>query len=316
MSTHVTIVMPVYNAAQYLAEAMDSILCQSHRHFTLIVVDDGSTDNTAEILDIYSAQDQRIRILRNSHRGTTEALMRGVEAADTEWIFRMDADDIAYPDRLVRQLQFIQHNPRVRVTSCMAEYIGDTGKTIGRTVNLVPNELALKQRLDAGLLVPLLHPGALMHRETILGAGGYRPQFRVSQDLDLWTRVAETGALVIAMDDVLMKYRIHPGSSFVAAPIKVLMGEQWILACAKARQTGKPEPTWEDFHRKWKASPATSRFNQMRSMYARTFYRTSGMNFVNGKYVHSVFHLLAAALSAPAYTFSRFYKQVLDNYGH
>src|SRR5687767_4726483 len=100
----ISVVMPVYNGQRFLARAMDSLLAQSVREFELIVVDDGSTDESPALLDRYARTDARVRVIRGDHAGISAALNRGIADARYGWIARMDADDEALPDRFARQL--------------------------------------------------------------------------------------------------------------------------------------------------------------------------------------------------------------------
>src|SRR5262245_4807279 len=109
----VTVLMPVYNGAPFLRAAIDSVLRQSWSDFELLIIDDGSTDGSAAIADGYAAAPPRVRVARVPHRGLVAALNRGLETIDTELIARADADDVSRPDRLSRQVAYLDAHPHI-----------------------------------------------------------------------------------------------------------------------------------------------------------------------------------------------------------
>ena len=107
----VSVVMPVYNAEAYVEAAIKSVLEQTHRDFDFIIVNDGSTDGSAEILHRFAQIDPRIRLIEQANQGGGPARNRGVEETNTRWVFQTDADDLMHPERLERQITFLQENP-------------------------------------------------------------------------------------------------------------------------------------------------------------------------------------------------------------
>lgn len=194
MTPRISVVMPVYNGERGLAATLDSILSQSLKDFELIVVDDGSTDATPEILG--RCRDRRLRVLTQENRGLTRALIRGCEEARGGVIARHDCGDRSQPDRLARQLAILDAEPDVVLVSCHTRYEAPGGETLyiaagdGETVQ----QSLLHDGPDS--IRGLSHHGsAMFRRDTYLRAGGYRPQFRVAQDLDLWLRMAPIGRI-------------------------------------------------------------------------------------------------------------------------
>lgn len=128
MSVDVTVLMAVYNGAKFLREAIDSIVCQSYRDFELLIIDDGSTDETAEILDAYAQQDPRIRIVHQPNVGLAQSPSNGLAMAAGEIIIRMDADDVSAPERIARQLACLTAHPGVAAVGASLQYIGEAGQ--------------------------------------------------------------------------------------------------------------------------------------------------------------------------------------------
>src|SRR3712207_4054623 len=127
----ISVVMPVFNGQRFLAEAMDSLLAQTFRDFEVVAVDDGSTDDTPATLHRYAERDARVRVIRGDHAGISAALNRGIAAATHEWIARMDADDVATPDRFAKQLAAAAAHPDVVVWGSYANHVDASGNVLG-----------------------------------------------------------------------------------------------------------------------------------------------------------------------------------------
>src|SRR5574340_1084555 len=122
----VTVLMPAYNAEKYIADAIESMLQQSFADFRLLIINDGSTDQTQKIVDSFS--DKRIELIHQSHRGIAPALNKGLAKADSLYIARFDADDICFPERLQQQVDFLDQHPDHIVVGCDAEYISENAE--------------------------------------------------------------------------------------------------------------------------------------------------------------------------------------------
>jgi len=205
----VSVLMPAFNCARYLTAAMESILSQTFREFEFVVVDDGSTDGSSEILDAFAKLDKRVRVLHQQNTGYVIALQNGLRLCTGEFIARMDADDIAMPERIEKQFEHFQRNPGTALVGCEFYDIDENGAILSQgeypyVTNRVIRWLLL-------LCNPMLHPGAMFRRTDILALGGYRQEFYSAEDYELWTRLCTRGTLSnIPMK--LMKKRFHAGS--------------------------------------------------------------------------------------------------------
>ena len=201
----VSVVMPVRNGGAYLLPAIESVLGQTYRDFELIVVDDGSTDATAELLA--AVTDPRIRIFRGSRRGVVAARNEALGHARGELIACMDADDIAMPRRFARQVEFLDANPHVAVLGSAVMRIDPAGAECGLVTYPVTPE-AIRA------LPPQVHfmaqPAVMMRAAIVREAGGYRALFAVAEDADLWLRIGDSHDLA-NLAEPLLKYRMHPG---------------------------------------------------------------------------------------------------------
>jgi len=205
----VSVVMPVYNAQRYLAEAVQSILHQTFRDFELIAVDDGSKDNSLAMLQEFARSDPRVRIISRPNTGIVGALNDGVAAARGEFVARMDADDIALPERLEKQIAFMEKHSDCAACGGKAIIISPEGIPIEEQWKRTGN-----QEIQAALFSGddhLCHPATLIRRDLLLRAGSYRREYEWVEDLDLWLRLGEIGELA-NLTDVILKYRRHLGS--------------------------------------------------------------------------------------------------------
>jgi hypothetical protein len=199
--------MAVYNGAAYLREAVESILSQTYTDFEFIVVDDGSNDDSLQILQSYV--DRRLRILRSERNvGLTVSLNKGLDAARGELVARQDADDISHPCRLEKQVAFLDAHPRVVVVGTQARYIDSAGNP---SISLLWKKATTPEALRLQILFdnPFFHTSVLFRREIVHERlGGYDPSFRTSQDFELWSRLLQQfdGA---NLGDVLVDQRYH-----------------------------------------------------------------------------------------------------------
>lgn len=203
MKPRISVVMPVWNGEAYLREAMDSILSQTFTDFEFIIVDDGSTDGTAEILQSY--RDERIRIVQEGRLGFVGAVNRGVAAARTEWIARQDADDVSLPARLKKQWETIRKQPAAVFCYIDIKAIGDQSR-IERQPRL-PRSRALVT-LKNCFQCPVCVGAALIKRSTFLDAGGYREEEFPAEDYAFVSRVLMLGE-VVGVPQQLYKIRAH-----------------------------------------------------------------------------------------------------------
>jgi glycosyltransferase involved in cell wall biosynthesis len=201
--------MPVYNAARFLAEAVESILGQTFADFEFLIVDDGSTDRSLTILQRYAARDRRIRLTSRPNTGYTVALNGLLAQARGELLARMDADDVALPDRLARQVDYLRAHPHVVCVGSAVHLVDAAGRFLKSGHPGLDHEEIQRQALAGDC--PLNHPSVMMRRAAVEAVGGYHPEFEPAEDLDLWLRLGEVGRLT-NLPDVLMKYRQHPAS--------------------------------------------------------------------------------------------------------
>lgn len=211
-SVRVSIVLPVRNGEKHLLAALNSIQNQTFQLYELIIINDGSIDNTAEIIRQTSVNDHRITIINNScSMGMGYVFNQGIHVSQGEYVARMDADDIAHPDRLAKQVDFLDANRDVVVVGSQLTLINEMGNLIGtRSYPLCDHDL----RRVMARFSPFAHPATMFRRTLVAGLGGYDPRWAPAEDLDLWIRMSKHGKLA-NLPDALLSYRIH-GESVTA----------------------------------------------------------------------------------------------------
>jgi GT2 family glycosyltransferase len=205
----ISIVMPVYNAEKYVARAVASIIEQTSRDWELICINDGSTDRSRQILEWFAQQDNRIRVVNQANVGIVGALNGGCAIAQAPLICRMDADDIALPDRLQMQSQHMRRHPEcTAVGGAIVEIDADDEPL---NVSRLPAEHAAIVDNLLHRRTGLFHPTTLIRAEALEAVGGYRRKYQWIEDHDLWLRLAQRGNLANLHAPVLC-YRQHAAS--------------------------------------------------------------------------------------------------------
>ncbi len=205
----VSVILPVYNGAWFLSGAIDSILSQTWRDFELLIIDDGSTDDTPAILNEYAARDDRIRVeTLPENQGIVAALNRGCALAQGHYLARMDADDVSLPDRLHKQAEVLDRHPEIGVVGASVQWIDEHG-TPGRIVHPPASPGVIRWRIH--FASPIAHSAVMMRKTVFEQAGGYAEGSAPAEDYDLWQRISTITDLV-NLPDVLLLYRVWSGS--------------------------------------------------------------------------------------------------------
>jgi len=204
----VSVLMSVYNGEKYLCEAIDSILNQNFKDFEFLIIDDCSTDGSADIIRSYT--DPRIRLIQNEKNiGLTRSLNKGLKLANAQYIARMDADDISLPNRFEKQVRFLQENPAHVAVGCWILWVDRDGDPI-RQEYQVPSHEEIERIFLRGR-GGLPHPASMFRKESALSVGGYRLEYEYAEDVDFFLRLGEQGRFA-NLQEVLLKYRQHLNS--------------------------------------------------------------------------------------------------------
>ncbi len=205
----ISVVMPVYNSEIYLGEAVESVLNQTFKNFEFLILNDGSTDRSGEIIRKYAGMDKRIKIFNSGrNRGLVHQLNKGMKLSKAKYIARMDSDDISLPRRLERQFLFMEENPSMGVCGAWMEAFCEEKKHI----RIQP---AGHGEIFAGLLFKtrIWHTTVMMRISTLSGSAQlYRPEFIHVEDYELWVRLGLSGVRFANIPEVLLRYRLHEKS--------------------------------------------------------------------------------------------------------
>jgi glycosyltransferase involved in cell wall biosynthesis len=203
----ISVILACYNTERYIGAAVKSILAQTFRDFEFIIIDDGSTDRSAEILKQLATEDSRIKLVSRPNKGLTKSLNEGLSLAIAPLVARMDADDLSLPTRFEKQFEYLNTNPECVCVGSRVTLIDPYDSPINTTDHKLTHD-----EIDADLLKgigwSIVHPAAMMRTEAVRRGGGYQEQFKTSQDLDLWLRLAEIGKLA-NLPEALVQYRQH-----------------------------------------------------------------------------------------------------------
>ena len=209
----VSVVLPVFNEADLLGEALDSLVSQSEKDFEIVAVDDGSTDGSLEMLRAAAQRDGRLRVAQQEHGGIVRALNRGLAEASCPYIARMDADDRSLPERLRLQADFLDARPTIGLVGGRVRFLGDRdahegmARFVDWTNRLLSAEQIARERFVES---PFVHPSVMFRRELVEAHGGYRDG-DLPEDYELWLRWLEAGVRMEKVDDELLEWRERPG---------------------------------------------------------------------------------------------------------
>jgi glycosyltransferase involved in cell wall biosynthesis len=210
----VTVLMPAYNATEYIHQAIESVLCQTYNDFELIIVNDGSSDNTADVIGTF--KDKRIAVINQAHKGIAAALNLGLRHAKGELIARFDADDICHPYRIEKQVNFLNNHPDHVLVGSDAEYILASGDHLFDFKCIGHFDEEIKKVFY--FYCPFIHSSVLYRKRAVIKAGAYSLHAHSFEDYLLWTQLIKTGR-VANIPEALIKVRFNPSS--------VTIDEKW-----------------------------------------------------------------------------------------
>lgn len=203
----VSVMMPSYNASEYVSEAIESIIAQTYSNWELIFVDDGSTDDTSNIVKTYAYKDERIKYVRISHIGRGEARRRCIELSSGKYIAVCDSDDISLPERFNKQVSYLEMHPEIGVVGAQLRSFStiaalDSSQLVNWPVSSDEIEQSFRNKR---MKVP--HPVTMIRSSLFEKIGGYNPDLQRAQDYELFTRFSQKGIKFYNLPDMLLFYR-------------------------------------------------------------------------------------------------------------
>lgn len=302
----VSVVMPAYNAREYLREAIEGVLNQTFKDFEFLIIDDGSTDDTVAIIRSY--RDPRIVLHQRRHNGLIDTLNYGIKVARGEYIARMDTDDVSEPQRFELQVKFLDEHFDHALVGTTTQIID----TKGRTVDISAEPLRHEEIVQA-LLVrnALAHGSVMMRKSAVRRVGGYNATAIHAEDYDLWVRISEVGKLA-NLPQALFKWRLNPAgvsitkSKVQRQTVERIKERQWRELF---RQGTFPKLSSRDIWEKgWRADHPADPFWKVRRKSLAVIYSRLGREFLlRGRRGEAARYVLAAVVLFPRLPTTYFY---------
>jgi glycosyltransferase involved in cell wall biosynthesis len=234
-----TVLMPVHDADTFIGASLESVLTQTYADIEVVVVDDASADSTPEILA--GVSDPRLRILRlERSAGIAAALNAALDEARGRYVARMDADDVALPDRLERQVAALERDPSIGIVGGNLQPIDVNGHPLGPPTSVPTSPGHVRWMLHVHNSVN--HPTVVARRSVLVGLGGYRSDAEPAEDYDLWVRALEV-TRIANVPEVVVRYRVHGASTSARSPGDADRAANAVAAEALTRLLGRaPDP--------------------------------------------------------------------------
>jgi len=299
MTPRISVLMPVYNGGAYLEAAIASVLAQSFGDFELLIVDDGSTDRSREVVEAYAARDERVRLRCKANSGISDTLNLGLGEARGEWIARLDADDLMLPVRLERQLGFLDANPDVVALGSYYDLINEVGERRVTRYPLPRTREELARYLEARELLTFTHPTMTYRRDLALALGGYRRELEPCEDADLFARMLARGGTILIQPEVLTLYRVHGGSISRRKTREMFSKLRYVFHNFYAAREGRPPISYGEFQAYLKCRPVGARLRSGCDYVSEVLYRSSTVALVDGKRLRAALSLAGAAALKP-----------------
>jgi glycosyltransferase involved in cell wall biosynthesis len=296
-----SVVMAVYNGERFLREAVESVLAQTFREFELVVVDDGSTDSSLSILKEYTQKDRRIVVVEAPHRGVAATRNLALARATHKLVAVVDADDRMLPERLERQLWFLEQNRDVSVACSFAYIIDAHGKRIALSSHPIDTGAGVRSR-DPSHFLEIVHSSVMAVKEDVLAVGGYRKMDMPLEDRDLWGRLVTSGFRIRCQRERLVEYRLHGSALSTGAVSRAC---ELIDLNVVRRLDGAPEIPYERFLEWNRSRSLAQRLGSVRRNFALSEFKGATRHYAERRWPQCASALLAAALVRPMWTVSR-----------
>jgi glycosyltransferase involved in cell wall biosynthesis len=293
-----TVTLPVYNAMPYLPAAVESILGQTYRDFEFLIIDDGSSDGSADYLR--SLRDPRVKLSVRENRGLGATLNELFRNSQTEYVARMDADDICQPRRLEKQMAFLRDHRDMVMLGTGIDFMVGNSFVKGRLPGVEHSRIRLRllQKRPG-----VYHPTIVAKRSAWAAVGGYRIA-GAGEDVDFCLRLCDFGR-VGNIPEALYHYRLHDNSISYKNRTELQEGYAFAVACARARELGMVEPEIMAFRAAWGRRSKWLRLGEFFTEAGQHLYRCSIDRRHQGRSVASYVYLLGAAICSPHVALSR-----------
>lgn len=293
-----TVIMAVYNGMPYLQDSIESILNQSLKEYKFVIVNDGSTDGTKKYLN--SLNDKRIKIIHQDNAGQGAAANTAIYECDTEFIARMDSDDISAPERLLAEMMYIEQHEDVVLVSTQVDFISNK-KVFSGPYKPTDHESIRKSLIHGNAAV--CHGACMMRTSAIKKLGGYRIK-RSGLDIDMFLRISEIGKLA-NIDKILYHIRVHKESVCYKDRSKINMARSYAVKCSKHREKNISEPNYDEFKKIWETRNLYLKVKTYIEGWSGQWYRQAMIDMANSKTMRGYWKLFIAAAFRPKGTLRR-----------
>lgn len=297
MDNSLSVLMSAYNSAEYVGRTIDSVLNQTYKDFEFIIIENGSTDTTRDVIRQYD--DSRIKVIElNENIGLSGALNLGLKQTQSRWIARIDSDDLWTVDKLEKQIRFLTQHQDYCLVASWVDYIDANDNKIGESREPLTSWKPVKIKYDANKAVVFCHSSVIFDRADVVSVGGYHGQFWPTEDADLWNRLLETGKKMQILPLPLTLYRIYDGGNSITKLRQMNLMFRYTKYCMRERRAGRPEPTLAQYKSInkgfWK------NVNEARKDYAIYHYKKAVASYSGGRYVPFAYHMLISAFINPS----------------
>lgn len=301
MPSKLTVIIPVYNGMPFLPATVESILSQTHREFQLLLVDDGSTDDSFQYLQ--SLTDPRVEIRQQKNLGLCESLNRAIASVDSEFIARLDQDDLSAPTRLQEQMDFLEQHPDYICVFSNIARISETGREFGY-YELNPDQPI--SDYDQSRYGCIVHSTICFRRQAFIEVGGYRSLVYPVDDYDLLLRFWEYGKVAV-INKPLVKYRIHSKAGTFKVFREMQIKTRYVITMAEFRRRGKPEISLAEFTQTIDRTNFWGRLTRQSREFGMLHFRKAGLLIGEGQVLLGGLNLIAAAVFYPKFVTRRLF---------
>ncbi|MFZ4289266.1 glycosyltransferase family 2 protein [Variovorax sp. HJSM1_2] len=295
----VTVLIPVYNAERYLLETLQSVSAQTFQDIEILVIDDGSKDNSPQMLADYALTDPRLRVVRQANAGISAALNAGIAAARGEYIVRMDADDIMLPERIAAQVSFLQVRTELGFCACGMEMIDKNGRVFAQYTGRPGTVSELEAMMADQLPIVFTHPTVTYRASAVKAVGGYNKLYEPCEDMELFGRLIAAGFPGIVLPAVLMRYRVHGASISGSKVAHQVRTQDFVRASFYALRQGLPVLERSAYEQKLERAPVLERLREEAHLRSDVLQRSALYHKAEGRRFQSIASLIGAAAYRP-----------------
>lgn len=299
-----SVIMPSYNSAPFVAAAIGSVLAQTVTDFELIVCDDGSTDGTLDIVAAFAARDPRVRLLRHGFRCVSLNCNAAARVARGDWIVRHDADDLMVPRRLEWQTEAAAREPSVALWGGHALVVDRRDRPLWTITTGPTTDAEYRRTRDTGDLFVIQGPTVMVRRDLFLDLGGYDPAYETAEDLEFLARVAERAPVRI-VPRVLTHYRLHGSSVTAAKAARQVLLLDHVVARSRARLAGRPAESLDAYVARLDAQPWVRRTARRIDRMSRQLIRDANLHWAERRRMDALGAAAMATLLNPGFALRR-----------